>query len=125
MYKLLIKKTLILLFTTLLLSACGNNHPKLTSYKAFDERFTTVIDTQDPLELEKIGDLFYDRQEATGVEANLDFVYLIDVTTAEGSHRWRCTKTGYCQERTEGAAPNREIWFLEQYRELYTLSKLN
>ena len=93
MYKLLIKKFPILLFITLLLSACGNNHPKLTSYKAFDERFTTVIDTQNPDELKILGDLFYDRQEATGVEANLDFVYLIDVTTAESSQRWRCTKT--------------------------------
>lgn len=120
-----ITQSTILITALFLLSACGADHPKLTSYKAFDERFTTVIDTQNPEELKKLGDLFFNQQEATGVEANLDFVYLIDVTTAESSSRWRCTKTGYCQERTEGAAPNREIWFLEQYRELYALSKLN
>jgi hypothetical protein len=118
-------KSTILLTSFLLLSACGGDHPKLTSYKAFDERFTTVIDTQDPDQLAELGDLFYDMQEVSGVEANLDFVYLIDVTTNEGSSRWQCTKTGYCRERKEGAAPNREIWFLEQYRELYELSKLN
>ncbi len=118
-------KNPFLLFSIFLLSACGNDHPVLTSYKAFDERFTTVIDTKDAAQLKELGDLFYNRQEATGVEGNLDFVYLIDISTANDSQRWRCTKTGYCQERVEGAAPNREIWFLEQYRELYDRSNLN
>jgi hypothetical protein len=108
-----------------LLTACGGSHPKLTHFKAFDERFTTVIDTSDPGVLKNLGDMFYDQVEATGTQADLDFVYLIDVTTAAGSERYRCTKTGYCQLRTEGAEMQREIVYLERYRELYDLSNLN
>lgn len=124
MNKKLIQITLSSL-TLSLLTACGSDHPQLTSYKAFDERYTTVIDTQNPDQLKALGDLFYNRQEAADAEGDLNFVYLIEISTAEVSQRWRCTKTGYCQERMEGAVPNREIWFLEQYRELYQLSKLN
>lgn len=109
----------------MLLSACGSGHPKLTHFKAFDERFTTVIDTSDPAMLKNLGDMFYDQVEATGAQGNLDFVYLIDVSTAAGSERYRCTKTGYCQLRTEGAEMQREIVYLERYRELYDLSNLN
>ncbi|MFC3195387.1 hypothetical protein ACFODZ_14125 [Marinicella sediminis] len=109
----------------LVLSACGGSHPKLTHFKAFDERFTTVIDTSDPATLKDLGDMFFDQVEATGTQADFDFVYLIDVSTAAGSERYRCTKTGYCQLRTEGAEMQREIVYLERYRELYDLSNLN
>jgi len=120
-----ITQFLLLTSTFLVLTGCGEDHPKLTNYKAFDERFTTVIDTSDADLLQTLGDLFFDRELATGVEGNLDFVYLIDITMASGSERWRCTKTGYCQQRVQGAAPHREIYFLERHRELYDLSKLN
>ena len=120
-----ITQFLLLISGFLVLSGCGEDHPKLTHYKAFDERFTTVIDTADPELLQNIGDLFFTRELATGVEGNLDFVYLIDITLASGSERWRCTRTGYCQLRVQGAAPQRDIYFLERHRELYNLSKLN
>lgn len=109
----------------MMLTACGNNHPKLTHFKAFDERFTTVIDTKEADKLKLLGELFYDRQEADDAEGNLDFVYLLDVTSSAGSERWRCTKTGYCQERVDGSTPQREIYFLERYRELYDEANLN
>ncbi len=118
-----IKLTLISL--VMLLSACGNDTPILTQFKAFDERFTTVIDTKDADQLAKLSELFFDRQEATNAEGNLDFIYLIDVTTAAGSERWGCTKTGYCRQRVEGAAPNRTIFYLERHRELYEIAKLD
>jgi len=114
-----------IIFILFLLSACGNDYPTLTHFKAFDERFTTVIDTSDTDELATLSALFYNREEISDAEGDLDFVYLFDTTTADGSQRWRCTKTGYCQERVEGAAPNRHIFFLEQYRELYERSNLN
>lgn len=110
---------------TIMLNACGSDHPTLTHFKAFDERFTTVIDTSDATTLTTISELFYDRQEVTGAEGNLDFQYLFDITHAGGSERWRCTKTGYCQQRLEGAEPNREIFYVERYKELYGIAKLN
>jgi len=119
------QKNLVILASILLLTACGNDHPQLTQFKAFDERFTTVIDTKDPENLKVLGELFYDRQEASGAEGDLDFSYLFDITTAAGSERWRCTQTGYCQLRVEGAAPNREIFYLERHRELFERSNLN
>jgi hypothetical protein len=118
-------KWMILISSMLMLSACGNSHPKLTHFKAFDERFNTVIDTKDASQLKTLGDLFYDRIESNDVTANLDFQYLFDVTTKEGAERWRCTKNGYCQLRTEGAQPQRDIFYLERYKELYDMSRLN
>ncbi len=117
--------TLPLLTAFLFLGACGNDYPKLTHFKAFDERFTTVLDTKDPDQLKLISEMFFDRQEANDVQADLSFDYLFDLTTAAGSERWRCTKTGYCQQRTQGAEPLREIYYVERYKELYEISKLD
>ncbi len=124
MKKDLIIKSTFLIITSFLLLACGNGNPKLTHFKAFDERFTTVIDTSEPEKLKTLSELFYDHQVATGTQENFDFVYLIDVTTKDGSVRYRCTKTGYCQLRTEGAEMQREIIFLERFRELYDEANL-
>ena len=119
-----IKTTLLILVVTLL-AACGSDGPKFTHFKAFDERFTTVIDTSEPAKLKTLAELFYDQQIATGTQENFDFVYLIDVTTKEGSTRYRCTKTGYCQLRTEGVEMQKEIIFLENFRDLYDQANLN
>lgn len=108
-----------------MLFACGSDHPTLTHFKAFDERFTTVIDTSDASTLTALGDLFYNRQEVTGAEGDLEFLYLIDITHAGGSERWRCTKKGYCQQRLEGTEPNRKMFYVERYKELFDLAKLN
>lgn len=125
MIKILKIKTTFLIVVTILLTACGSSGPSFTHFKAFDERFTTVIDTSDPDKLKTLADLFYDQQEATGTQGNLDFLYLIDITTNEGSVRYRCTKTGYCQLRTEGAEMQKVIIFLERFRELYDEANLN
>lgn len=107
------------------LSACGNSYPKLTQFKAFDERFNTTIDTQDPTELAEFSELFFDRIEADDALDSLNFNYLFDITTAEGSSRWRCSENGFCQERLQGAQPQREIFYLERYKELYEKSNFN
>ena len=111
--------------TAIILTACGSDAPQFTHFKAFDERFTTVIDTSEAEKLKKLAELFYDQQPATGTQADLDFQYLIDITTQEGSARYRCTKTGYCQLRTEGVKMQKEIFYLERHRELYEEAKLN
>ena len=116
---------LILISATFLLSSCGNDYPKLTQFKAFDERFNTVIDTKDSAELKEFSELFFSRTEADDALDDLNFNYLIDITTTEGSQRWRCSENGYCQERKQGATPHREIFFLERYKELYTKANLN
>lgn len=113
------------LTTFMLLTSCGSDYPKLTQFKAFDERFNTVIDTKDPKQLATLSELFFDRRQTDDVTANLDFQYLFDVTTAQGSERWRCSKNGYCQARTEGAEAQTEIFYVERYKELYQISKLN
>ncbi len=109
----------------LLLSACGNDHPKLTHFKAFDERFNIVIDTKNVDQLATISELFYNRRESNDVTASLDFQYLFDITTAKGSERWRCSKHGYCQLRVEGAEPQREIFYVERYKELYRVTNID
>lgn len=114
-----------LLVLLLLLTACGNEYPKLTQFKAFDERFNTVIDTKDADQLSILSELFFDRREANDVTANLDFQYLFDVTTAQGSERWRCSENGYCQRRVQGAEAQTDIYYVERYKELYQISKLN
>ena len=119
-----IYKLTTIIIVCLLFTSCGKNHPKLTHFKAFDERFTTVIDTSDSAKLKTLGDLFFDQQEANDAEGNLDFLYLIDITTKDGSSRYRCTQTGYCQLRTEGTVMQKNIVFLEQYRELYKQANL-
>ncbi len=67
------------ILSCMLLSACGNDYPKLTHFKAFDERFNTVIDTKDAAQLATLSELFFDRRESNDVTANLDFQYLIDM----------------------------------------------
>ena len=62
--------TLTLVAATLLLSACGESHPELTHFKAFDERFTTVLDTEDPEQLKEIAAMFYNRQDVDDVQAD-------------------------------------------------------
>ncbi len=108
-----------------LLSACGNDHPKLIQFKAFDDKFNTVIDTKDPEKLETISALFHDRKLVEGVAA--DFKYLMDFTTAEGTERWRCSPNGYCflRKKELTTALQKEIYKIERYRELYRESKLN
>ncbi len=107
------------------LTACGNDYPKLTHFKAFDERFNTVIDTTDASQLSTLSELFYDRRQTDDVTADLGFKYLFDVTSAEGSQRWSCTTNGYCKERVEGFVHLTEIYYLERYKELYALSGLD
>lgn len=85
----------IITVITLLLTACGNDFPKLTEVKVFDDKFTTVLDTKDPEKLSLISELFYDHQPANDVQADLGFKYLFDLTTAVKSERWRCTVNGY------------------------------
>lgn len=108
----------------LILSACGNDYPKLTQFKAFDQRFNTVIDTTDKDELVEFSALFFNRSEADNALADLSFDYLFDLTTAEGSERWRCTKNGYCQKRTSGAEMQMDIYYVERYKELYKKANL-
>lgn len=118
-------KTFFICLSVLTLSSCGDSYPKLTQFKAFDERFNTTIDTQDPTELALFSELFFDRIEADDALDSLNFNYLFDVTTAEGSSRWRCSENGFCQERVQGAQPQREIFYLERYKELYEKSNFN
>ncbi len=118
-------KVLSSIVVILLLSGCGKDFPELTHFKAFDEKFTTVLDTTDPEQLKLLSALFFDRQEANDVQADLSFDYLFDVTTAAGSERWRCTKRGYCQQRVQGAEPLREIYYVERYKELYETANLD
>ena len=118
-------KWLMVVITCTLLTACGNDYPKLTHYKVCDEHFNTVLDTYDADKLAALSELFYDRRLVKDVTADLDFKYLFDVTTAQGSERWRCTKNGYCQVRTEGIEAQTEIFYVERYKELFALSMLN
>lgn len=110
---------------TILLTACGNDFPKLTEVKVFDENFTTVLDTKDPEKLNLISELFYDHQAANDVQADLGFKYLFDLTTAVKSERWRCTVNGYCRQQLEGSTPNRDIFYVERYKELFQVSNLD
>ncbi|WP_223787534.1 hypothetical protein [Marinicella meishanensis] len=120
------RTTLTLVTATLLLSACGESHPELTHFKAFDERFTTVLDTEDPEQLKEIAAMFYNRQDVDDVQADLSFDYLFDLTLVSGTQeRWRCTRNGYCQQRVQGAEPLRDIYYVERYKELFELSNLN
>lgn len=112
-------------FILLLLTACGNNHPELTHLKVFDERFSTVLDTKDSTKLSQFSELFHDRTKVTNVQGDLNFVYLFDVTTSSDSERWRCTKSGFCRLQLEGATPNREILYIERYKELFQMSNLD
>jgi len=109
----------------LLLSACKKGYPTLTQFKAFDERFNTVIDTKDADKLAILSELFHDRRQTDDVTADLGFKYLFDVTTSEGAKRWSCTVNGYCKERVEGLVHLTEIFYLERYKELYTFSNLD
>ncbi|MCX7555124.1 hypothetical protein OS175_14700 [Marinicella sp. S1101] len=118
-------KIAALLLIISLLSACGSDYPKLTHFKAFDERFTTVIDTKNPDELKEFSAMFFERTEADDALADLSFDYLFDITTAAGSERWRCTKNGYCQQRTQGAVSQLDIYYVERYKELYEKANLN
>ncbi|VAW47412.1 hypothetical protein MNBD_GAMMA02-1413 [hydrothermal vent metagenome] len=118
-------KWTVIITAMLQLSACGNNYPKLTQFKAFDERFTTVLDTQDPEKLKLLSELFFNRQQTDDVQAALSFDYLFDLTTSAGSERWRCTPNGYCQQRKEGAEPFREIFYVERYKELYRVTNID
>lgn len=115
-------KTISICLFALVLSACGSSYPKLTQFKAFDERFNTTIDTKDSTELAEFSELFFERIEADDALDDLNFIYLFDVTTAEGSSRWRCSKNGFCQERVQGAQPQTDIYYLERYKELYDKS---
>ncbi len=113
-----------LLSVLLLITSCGKGHPSFTHFKAFDQHFTTVLDTKDAEQLALLSELFYDRQPANDVQADLSFDYLFDVSHSGGSERWRCTKNGYCQQRLEGAEAQTEMFYVERYKELYQVAKL-
>ncbi len=117
-------KSVGIITTLLTLSACSD-HPQLTQFKAFDERFNTVIDTTDADKLSTLSELFYDRRQTDDLTADLGFKYLFDITTSEGTERWSCTTNGYCKERVEGFVSSIEIFYLERYKELYALSNLD
>ncbi len=110
--------------TLLMLSGCDERQ-KIIQFKAFDERFNTVIDTTDAKKLSTFSELFYDRRQAENLTADLGFKYLFDVTTSEGTERWSCTTNGYCKERVEGFVSTIEIFYLERYKELYALANLD
>lgn len=118
-------KCIAISMITLILAACGNNHPELTHLKVFDERFSTVLDSNDTTKLSQFSELFHDRKKVTNVQGDLNFVYLFDLTTPSDSERWRCTKSGFCRLQLEGATPNREIFYIERYKELFQMSNLD
>lgn len=101
---------------------CGQNQPKLTHFAAINERFQTVFESTDKNQLKTISTLFYDRHEANNAAA--EFQYLLDVTSKDGTERWRCSANGYCQRRTAGTEIQVNIYRLERYRELYDLINL-
>lgn len=110
----------ILLFLTvisLLLSACSGDSPRLTHFAAINERYQTVYETTSTKDLAEISDLLYDRYQSN--ESAADFKYLLDLTIAEGTKRWRCSANGYCQERLTDDEAEIAIYRLERYRELY------
>lgn len=105
-----------------LITGCGNKTQKLTHFSAINERFETVFETQDTQQLKTINALFHDRHEANNAAAG--FQYLLDLTTKEGTERWRCSANGYCQRRTTGTEMQVNIYRLERYRELYDMINL-
>ncbi|KAA3641537.1 MAG: hypothetical protein DWP95_06635 [Proteobacteria bacterium] len=105
-----------------IMSGCGPSQPKLTHFAAINERFQTVFESEDKNQLKTISQLFHDRHEANNAAAK--FQYLLDITTKEGSERWRCSPNGYCQRRTTGTEMQVKIYRLERYRELYDLINL-
>lgn len=106
----------------ILLAGCGQSPPKLTHFKAINERFQTVFESADSNQLKNINQLFHERHEANNAAAEFD--YLLDLTTEEGTARWRCSSNGYCQKRTTGTQMQVTIYRLERYRELYDLINL-
>jgi|SRR5690554_3968441 len=122
MNTLYLKSIFSILMLTLLLTGCGQNYPKLTHFAAINERFQTVFETKDPDQLKTINSLFHERHQAN--EAAAGFQYLLDLTTKEGTQRWRCSANGYCQRRTAGTEMQVDIYRLERYRELYDMINL-
>jgi hypothetical protein len=116
------KSILIILLINLFLFGCGQNQPNLTHFAAINERFQTVYETKDSDQLKTINNLFHDRHEAN--QAAAEFEYLLDLTTKEGTERWRCSPNGYCQRRTTGTEMQVNIYRLERYRDLYDLINL-
>ncbi|MCX7545519.1 hypothetical protein [Marinicella gelatinilytica] len=117
-----LKANLLILTLCIMVSGCGKNQPKLTHFAAINERFQTVYESDDKNQLKTISQLFYDRYEANDVAA--EFQYLLDVSTKDGTERWRCSADGYCQRRTIGTEILVKIYRLERYRELYELVNL-
>ena len=117
-----IQAKLIILGLIVVMVSCGKSPPKLTHFAAINERFETVFETQDPDQLKTISQLFYDRHEANNAAA--EFEYLLDLTTRDGSERWRCSPNGYCQRRTTGTEMQVTISRLARYRALYDLINL-
>jgi hypothetical protein len=105
-----------------LVTGCGNSQQKLTHFAAINERFETVYETKDVNQLKTINDLFHNRHEANSAAAG--FQYLLDLTTKDGTERWRCSANGYCQRRTTGTEMQVNIYRLEKYRELYDMINL-
>ncbi|MCW8869194.1 MAG: hypothetical protein OQK49_00700 [Proteobacteria bacterium] len=105
-----------------LVTGCGNSAQKLTHFAAINERFETVFETTNVDQLKTINGLFHERHEANNAAA--EFQYLLDLTSKDGTERWRCSANGYCQRRTAGTEMQVNIYRLERYRELYDMINL-
>ena len=116
-------KSSLLVFTLLIIMVgCGASQPKLTHFAAINERFQTVYESDNKDQLKTISTLFHDQHEANNAAA--EFQYLLDVTTKDGTQRWRCSANGYCQKLNTGTEMQINIYRLERYRELYELVNL-
>ena len=86
-------KTIIITLAFILVSSCGvDGNPKISHVVVKNDSQGIILDSKDSTLLNDFTKVFYDKDEHP--EGGPAFMYLIDITTTEGTVRWQYNPNG-------------------------------
>ncbi|HHL31891.1 MAG TPA: hypothetical protein ENJ41_04835 [Oceanospirillales bacterium] len=115
------KKTLIFLFLSVLLTSCNNSQPKITHIIVKSDRDGTLLDSKDREILKQIEKIFYKKTE--DLNSSPEFIFLLDITRSSQTVRWHYSASGYIRNYEENNSPIFRIHSVGKFNTLLNIPK--